>query len=56
MNNISENELKELARIKKNEYQRSWNSKNKDKVKQYKEDYWKREVLKDMVVKEIQYK
>lgn len=42
---MTEEELKELARKKKNEYQRKWRAKNKDKVKQYNKNYWKRKVL-----------
>lgn len=48
--NISEEELTELARQKRNEYQRDWKRKNPEKVKQYKENYWKNQVLKDLEV------
>ena len=34
-NKLTETEIKELARIKRNEYLKNWRSKNKDKVKQY---------------------
>lgn len=34
--------LSEEAREAKNAYQRAWNAKNKDKIKEYRERYWKR--------------
>ena len=39
-NKLTDAELKELAKIKRNEYLKNWRSKNKDKVKQYQANYW----------------
>lgn len=50
--NISDKELKELARKKRNEYMRSWKRKNPDKVKEYQNNYWERQALKDLEEKE----
>lgn len=46
--NLTEKELEEAIRKKKNEYQRKWREKNKDKVKEYNQRYWKRQALKDI--------
>lgn len=48
MNRFNEEELKEIARKKRNEYMRKWRKKNKDKVKQYNKNYWKKQALKDI--------
>lgn len=34
--------LSPTAKEAKNAYQRAWNAKNKDKVREYRERYWKR--------------
>lgn len=39
-NKLTDADIKELARIKRNEYLKSWREKNKDKVKQYQKNYW----------------
>ena len=39
--------LSEAAREKRNEYQRAWRKKNRDKVKKYDERKWERKVLKE---------
>lgn len=32
--------MDESAQKKRNEYQRNWNKKNKEKIKKYQENYW----------------
>lgn len=39
----------EIARKKRNEYQREWRKKNPDKVKAQAERYWARKAEKDML-------
>ena len=46
--NITEKELMELARQKKNEYAKAWKKANPDKVRKHMNDYWKRVALKDL--------
>ena len=36
---------KEAARQAKNEYQREWRSKNREKVRQYNQNYWEKKAL-----------
>ena len=38
--------LEELARQEEREYKKAWRAKNKDRVRQYNADYWKRRVEK----------
>lgn len=45
---ISEKEIEELARIKRNEYQKRWREENKDKVREYQRNYWERQALKEI--------
>ena len=60
---LNNEKLKELARLKKNEYSRNWRKANReraneyqrewrranpDKVREYQENFWKRQVLKDL--------
>ena len=39
---MTEREIKDL----RNQYNREWRAKNKDKVKQYNEQYWERRLAK----------
>lgn len=52
MKNISEKELKELARQKKNEYQKQWYEEKKaqgiDKQKEYQDRYWRNKALEEL--------
>ena len=45
-------ELELLAKDERNTYARAWRAKNKDKVKQYNENHWKRRVLKKQAEQE----
>lgn len=38
--NLTDQEKKELARKNRNEYNRRWRAKNKDKVKEYQDRYF----------------
>lgn len=45
--NLTDAELEELARKKRNEYHRNWRKNNPDKVKQYNQNYWLKRALKE---------
>ncbi len=40
-------DIKEKARLKRNAYMREWRRKNKDKVREYQENYWERKAKED---------
>ena len=47
---VSKNNLDaELARRKRNEYNREWRKKNPDKVKEYNQRYWAKKSESDMM-------
>ena len=41
------NLLTEKARAKRREYKKQWNSKNRDKCKEYTRRYWEKKVLQE---------
>ena len=45
---LSDKELKELARKKRNEYMQNWRKNNPDKIKKHQETYWERVALKEL--------
>lgn len=51
--NIEDEIIKELAREKRNKYQRMWRKKNKEKVSQYQKEYWERIALEDLIEKDM---
>ena len=50
MENLTDEQLQELAREKQREYQRNWRAKpeNKKKIKKYNETYWKKRALREL--------
>ena len=42
------NELQEKAKELRREYYREWRRKNKDKVRQHQENYWKKKAKKEL--------
>ena len=48
MNNLTDEQLEELAREKQREYLREWRKKNPDKVKEYNERYWRRRAIREL--------
>lgn len=54
MNNMTEKDIKEMARKKKNEYQRKWRKNNPEKVREHQNNYWERLALKEMEGKAIE--
>lgn len=48
MDNLTDKELQELARQKKNEYQRNWRKKNPEAQKKYQDRYWRKRALEDL--------
>ena len=45
---LSDKELKELARKKRNEYMQNWRKNNPDKIKKHQETYWEKVALKEL--------
>lgn len=45
---LTQDQLEELAREKRNEYQRNWRAENKDRVKKYNETYWNNKVREEI--------
>lgn len=45
-------DLEQKIKDEKNEYQREWRSRNKDKIKKYNQRYWERRVIKQQQLKE----
>jgi len=45
--------LNEMAQSEKNEYLRNWRAKNKEKVKRYNDEYWKRKAQKKLAGQEV---
>ena len=43
------NKIKATARIARNEYQRRWRAKNKDKVQQYQIRYWEKKAEENQI-------
>lgn len=41
-------DIKEKARLLKNEYQREWRRKNPDKVKKHISSYWERQAIEQL--------
>ena len=44
--------IDEMAQSEKNEYLRNWRAKNKEKVKRYNNEYWKRKAHKKLAGQE----
>lgn len=53
MDHLTDKEIKELARQKKNEYMRNWRKNNPKAVKDHQENYWKRVALKELKENQI---
>ncbi len=49
---MTDYEMQELARLERNNYQRAWRARNKDKVKQTNAQYWVRRAKKAVAEKE----
>ena len=45
-------DLEQKIKDEKNEYQREWRSRNKDKIKKYNQRYWERRVIKQQLKEE----
>ena len=45
---MTEKQLEELAKQKRNEYMRENRKKNPEKIKQYQDSYWKRRAIKEL--------
>lgn len=45
INNLTDEQLEDLALEVRREYHREWRRKNQDKVKEYRQSYWKKKAL-----------
>lgn len=50
LKNLTDIEIEELARIKRNEYNRNWKRANPEKNKMYQDRYWAKKALEDKEV------
>ena len=48
MKKLTDEQLQELAKKIRREYQREWRKKNPDKVKEYNQSYWRRRALREL--------
>ena len=45
---LTDEQIKELARELQREYLRLWRKKNRDKIKEYNERYWRRRAIREL--------